>query len=70
MTRRRVRDDGDIKVGELSWLVLARRVLEPILQQVKKWNRKQSFKIFIFHLIRADAQCFFIQKVLVIFRFK
>ena len=44
-------------MGELSWLVLARRVLEPLLRQpVKKWNRKQSFKIFIFHLIRVDAE--------------
>ena len=44
-------------MGELSWLVLARRVLETLLrQQVKKWNRKQSFKIFILHLIRVDAE--------------
>ena len=44
-------------MGELSWLVLARRVLEPLLRQpVKKWNRKQSFKIFIFHLIHVDAE--------------
>ena len=57
MTRRRVRDDRDVEVGELSWLVLARRVLEPLLRQpIKKWNRKQSFKIFIFHLIRVDAE--------------
>ena len=57
MTRRRVWDDRDVKVGELSWLVLGRRVLEPLLRQpVKKWNRKQSFKIFIFHLIHVDAE--------------
>ena len=57
MTRRRVRDDRDVEVGELSWLVLVRRVLEPLLRQpIKKWNRKQSFKIFIFHLIRVDAE--------------
>ena len=32
-------------------------VLEPLLRQpVKKWNRKQSFKIFIFHLICVDAE--------------
>ena len=59
MTRRRVRDDRDVKVGELSWLVSARRVLEPLLQQpIKKWNRKQSFKIFIFHLICVDAEVY------------
>ena len=57
MTRRRVRDDRDVKLGELSWLVLARRVLEPLLRQpIKKWNRKQPFNIFIFHLIRVDAE--------------
>ena len=69
MIRRRVQDDRDIKVGELSWLVLAQLVLEPILRQpVKKWNRKQSFQIFIFHLIRVDAESFIVQKILVIFR--
>ena len=48
--------DRDVEVGELSWLVLARRVLEPLLRQpIKKWNRKQSF-IFIFHLIHVDAE--------------
>ena len=44
-------------MGELSWLVLERRVLEPLLRQpVKKWNRKPSFKILIFHLSRVDAE--------------
>ena len=44
-------------MGELSWLVLARRVLEPLLRQpIKKLNHKQSFKIFIFHLIRVDGE--------------
>ena len=43
-------------MDELSCLVLARQVLEPILRQsIKKWNRK-PFKIFIFHLIRVDAE--------------
>ena len=65
----RVWDDKDVNVGKLSWLVLVRRVLEPILRKpVKKWNRKQSFKIFIFHLFRIDAESFIIQKILVIFR--
>ena len=64
-----LRDDRDVKVGELSWLVLVRQVLEPILRQpVKNWNRKQSFKIFIFHLIHVDAESFIVQKILVIFR--
>ena len=54
-----------------NWLVLVRRVLEPILRQpVKKWNRKQSFKIVIFHLIRVIAESFIVQKILVIFRSK
>ena len=48
-------------MGKLSWLVLARQILEPILRQpVKKWNHKQSFKIFIFHLIRVDAKSFIV----------
>ena len=69
MTRRRVQDDRDIKVGELSWLVLAWRVLEPILRQpVKKWNCKQSFKIFICHLIRVDAESSIVHKILATFR--
>ena len=68
VTRRRVRDDREINVGELSWLVLVRWVLEPIVRQpVKKWNRKQSFKIFIFHLIRVDAESSIVHKILAIF---
>ena len=58
----RVWDDREVNVGELSWLVLVRRVLEPILRQpVKKWKRKQSFKIFIFQLICANAESFIIE---------